>query len=289
MPLTLAIALGWRAQGLAAVVRQLAIAAAASAATFFALSPFLLVEPMTAWRDITANRQIVVDRAVATGAFAPAARYAEMLWTDAAGVPIAVLAIIGCVAALRSMPARAVFLLAFPLPFLLFISNTAPASRYLNPVLPFMALFAAVGVSALASRVSARAPVFWTIAALAAAPALWASVAADVFIRRDDTRTLAQRFVEANVPAGASDPDSALLGGADAVARGTGGSLDREPRRRRGGVDQVPAPARPSIPTRRRRTGSSTSAVAGSTPRRSTSIRRRFPERTGWPRCAGSE
>ena len=68
-------------------MRQLAIAAAASAVTFFALSPFLLVEPMTAWRDITANRQIVVDRAVATGAFAPAARYAEMLWTDAAGVP----------------------------------------------------------------------------------------------------------------------------------------------------------------------------------------------------------
>jgi Dolichyl-phosphate-mannose-protein mannosyltransferase len=214
LPLALAIALGWRAQGLAAVVRQLAIGAAASAVTFFALSPFLLVEPMTAWRDITANRQIVVDRAVATGAFAPAARYAEMLWTDAAGVPIAVLAIIGCLAALRSMPARAAFLLAFPLPFLLFISNTAPASRYLNPVLPFMVLFAAMGVSTLASRVSARAPVFWTIAALAAAPALWSSLAADFFIRRDDTRTLAQRFIEANVPAGASvliQPYSAVL------------------------------------------------------------------------------
>ncbi len=214
LPLALAIALGWRAQGLAAVVRQLAIGAAASAVTFFALSPFLLVEPMTAWRDITANRQIVVDRAVATGAFAPAARYAEMLWTDAAGVPIAVLAIIGCLAALRSMPARALFLLAFPLPFLLFISNTAPASRYLNPVLPFMVLFAAMGVSTLASRVSARAPVFWTIAALAAAPALWSSLAADFFIRRDDTRTLAQRFIEANVPAGASvliQPYSAVL------------------------------------------------------------------------------
>ena len=31
---------------------------------FFALSPFLLVEPRTAWQDIVANRQIVVDRAV---------------------------------------------------------------------------------------------------------------------------------------------------------------------------------------------------------------------------------
>jgi hypothetical protein len=33
-----------------------------SAAVFFALSPFLLVEPGTAWRDITANRAIVIDK-----------------------------------------------------------------------------------------------------------------------------------------------------------------------------------------------------------------------------------
>ena len=38
-----------------------------AAVTFFALSPFLLVEPRTAWQDIVANRQIVVDRAAALG------------------------------------------------------------------------------------------------------------------------------------------------------------------------------------------------------------------------------
>ena len=38
--------------------------AAVSAAVFFVLSPFILLEPATALRDIRANQQIVVDRAV---------------------------------------------------------------------------------------------------------------------------------------------------------------------------------------------------------------------------------
>ena len=38
-----------------------------------------------------------------------------------------------------------------------------------------------------------------------------ASVASDRFIRRDDTRTLAQRFIEANVPAGATILIATLL------------------------------------------------------------------------------
>ena len=45
-------------------MRRIAIAAAVSGAVFFLLSPFILVEPGTALRDIRANRQIVVDRAV---------------------------------------------------------------------------------------------------------------------------------------------------------------------------------------------------------------------------------
>ena len=50
--------------------------------------------------------------------------------------------------------------------------------------------------------------------AVAALPGLLASVASDRFIRRDDTRTLAQRFIEANVPAGSTiltQPYSAVL------------------------------------------------------------------------------
>jgi Dolichyl-phosphate-mannose-protein mannosyltransferase len=214
VPLSLVIWQGWRSQGIGRCLQQLALAGAASLVSFLALSPFLLIEPMTAWRDISANRQIVIDRAVTSGAFAPAARYIEMLWSDAAGQPVALLAAVGVVWMLRTAPARALLLLAFPVPFLLFIANTAPATRYLNPVLPFVVLFAAWTISAIASRAGGRPAVFWLVVVLAAAPALRASVAADMFIRQADTRTLAQHYIEANLPQGSTiliQPYSAVL------------------------------------------------------------------------------
>jgi hypothetical protein len=205
VPLTLVIVRGWRAHGYQACLRELIVAGVTSAVAFFALSPFILVEPMTAWRDITANRQIVIDRAVTTGAFAPAIRYADMLWRDALGPPVAVLALIGTVWMLASAPARALLLLAFPIPFLLFIANTAPASRYLNPVLPFVALFAAWSLSQVALRAGRHGTAVFALGvAVAAAPGLLASVESDRFFRQDDTRTLAQRFIEANIPDGAT-------------------------------------------------------------------------------------
>jgi hypothetical protein len=215
IPLSLVIVQGWRSRGVMASVRGLACGGAASLVIFFALSPYLLVEPLTAWRDITANRQIVIDRAVTAGAFAPAARYLEMLWTDAVGQPIALLGLVGVMWMLISAPARAILLLAFPVPFLLFIANTAPASRYLNPVLPFLVLFAAWALSNLISRFGGRRPaLFWIAVALAATPGALASVESDLFLRRDDTRTLAQRFIEANVPDGSTiltQPYSSVL------------------------------------------------------------------------------
>jgi len=214
-PLAWVVFQRWRNSGWSVVVRQLAVAATAMVAAFLLLSPFLMVEPVTAWRDITANRAIVVDRAMASGAFTPALRYLEILWTDSIGAPVLVLALAGAVTMLIAAPARAVLLLAFPVPFLLFISNTFPASRYLNPVLPFLVLFAAWTLSNLMSRFDGRRPaLFWIAVALAATPGALASVESDLFLRRDDTRTLAQRFIEAHVPPGATiltQPYSSVL------------------------------------------------------------------------------
>jgi len=214
IPLAIAVVQGWRPKGLRVSAAQLVVAAAASAVVFFALSPFILVEPLTAWRDITANRQIVIDRAVSTGAFAPASRYLEMLWVDAVGQPVALLAAAGVIGMLLASPAQAVLLLAFPLPFLFFISNTAPASRYLNPILPFVALFAAWAVAQLSARFGSRPAVFWVAVAIASAPALRSSINADLFLRQTDTRTLAQAYIESNLPSGATiltQPYSAAL------------------------------------------------------------------------------
>ena len=173
-------------------MRQIAAAAAASAASFFALSPFLLVEPLTALRDMTANRAIVVDRAVAGGAFGPAARYGSMLWHDTMGAPVIVLAVAGALWMLAVDRRRAILLLAFPVPFLLFIANTAPASRYLNPVLPFVAVFAGWALARLSARFNAGPAAFWVVLLVAALPGGLASIRSDRFFRQDDTRTLAR-------------------------------------------------------------------------------------------------
>jgi len=204
VPLTFAIVAGWRSHGLPALARHMGLAAFASAVMFLVLSPFIALEPLTAWRDITANREIVVDRAVASGAFAPGLRYLEMLWSDSVGLPIIVLAAAGVAWMLVRSPARATLLLAFPVPFLLFIANTAPASRYLNPVLPFVTLFAAWTIVEAASRLRVRAVTFWLAVGVATAPALAGSLRTGQFFRQDDTRALAERYVEERIPAGTS-------------------------------------------------------------------------------------
>jgi hypothetical protein len=206
----LALPLAWvvfqagRHRGWRHVVKGTATAAGASAVVFFALSPFLLVEPMTAWRDITANREIVMDRAVATGAFAPAVRYLEMLWFDAMGTPVVLLGLTGSAWMVFAAPGRAVLLLSFVVPFFLFISNTHPSSRYLNPLLPLLAVMAGWALSQAAHRLRLAPWVFWAVVAGCALPPAITSARAGHFFRQTDTRTLALEFVEREIPSGSS-------------------------------------------------------------------------------------
>jgi hypothetical protein len=123
-------------------------------------------------------------------------------------------------------------LLAFPVPFLFFISNTVPASRYLNPVFPTCALLAAISVVELmpggAVRValatarrpgsvsglpparrqvaaSGRGQVFpLLIALLMSLPGLIEALRIDLFFRQADTRSLALAAIEQTVPPGST-------------------------------------------------------------------------------------
>jgi 4-amino-4-deoxy-L-arabinose transferase-like glycosyltransferase len=207
LPLALAVMARYRAKSWRLAGARLAAAAAAMAAVFLLLSPFLLVDAGTAWRDIVANREIVVDRARALegGVIAGAGRYLRLLWLDAVGFPVAALSVLGAVMLAWRAWRHAVILLAFPVVFLLFIGNTVPASRYLNPVIPFLALLGAYAVVRIAAITGER--VRWiavlALAFGAALPAVNKSIRADEFFTQTDTRTLAQRFLEAHVPANA--------------------------------------------------------------------------------------
>jgi len=203
-PLVWAIVQRWRGAGTRVVLRHLVAAAIVSTIVFFALSPFVLVEPITAMRDIIANRQIVIDRAVHDQPFAPLGRYMEMLWMDSMGGIVVAFGVAGATCMAFVAPARAVLLLLFPLSFLLFIANTAPASRYLNPMLPSIAILAAWMIDHLASTFRVSRVAAWIVILAAVLTPLRESVRVDQFFRTDDTRTVALRFVHDHVAAGAT-------------------------------------------------------------------------------------
>ena len=200
----LAIPLAWSAwrggRDAGDSARRVALAAVVSGAVFFLLSPFILAEPGTALRDIRANRQIVVDRAVdQMGYLASAARYGRML-LDTTGAA-AGCAIIGMSVLMRRRERRTLWLLAFSLPFLAFIASTVPASRYLVPVMPFIAVLAGIGIAEMWQTWRRTAQLVFVIAFTIAG---LASLRADAFIRQADTRTLALEYIRSHIPAGAT-------------------------------------------------------------------------------------
>jgi hypothetical protein len=185
---------------------MLAVAAIATIAGFIIGTPFFFVEPQTALRDIVAVREIDIDRAVeSTGAFTSFARYADILFRDAVGWPVCMLAAIGFVWAIVADARRGLVLGTFTAAFLVFVSNTVPMSRYLNVILPLMGLAAAYAIVRISRTLGPRAPAAATaLTALAMTPGLITGVKTDLFFRQTDTRTLARQYVESNIPSGAS-------------------------------------------------------------------------------------
>jgi hypothetical protein len=185
-------------------------AGAASIVAFVATSPYFLRELGTVVRDMVAVRQIDMDRAVAqAGAFSSLGAYLHMIATDAIGWSTALLAVAGGLLAFTGEGRRAWLLLSFPFAFLAFLAITVPMSRYLNPLLPSLALAAAVALKrrrTSSDKNHERIPgVFFVAVVVAiAVPGLLGSLRADEFYRQADTRTLAREFIARTAPAGAT-------------------------------------------------------------------------------------
>ncbi len=176
-------------------------------AGFLLGTPFIVTEPAIALRDMAGVREVNFDRALATGGpLTSIWPYLVMLATDAMGWPVFAFAVVGAALALRADWRRGLLLVAFPLSYLAFISHTVPMSRYLDCVLPVVVVAAGYGVMAVLGMVQARATRYAPAAAvavigLAALPGLLLSIRSNQFFAQDDTRTLAQGFIEREVPA----------------------------------------------------------------------------------------
>jgi hypothetical protein len=187
---------------MAGIARRLAAAGLACAAAVILTSPFVFLDFGRALQDVTSNHDIVMGRV--TTWFGAAPFYLGWLARDAAGVIAFVLAIAGGIVAAASDRRRAALALAFPVAFFLFIANTFPASRYLNAVVPFVALFAGRAMAGLAMAGPTMRRVAWVVLALASVPAGLASLHIDRFFQETDTRTLARQWIERELPSGTS-------------------------------------------------------------------------------------
>lgn len=129
------------------------------------------------------------------------------------GLALLALAILGflarLVSVLRTRDRVSLLLLSFPLLYYLLMGSTRHYfARYALPLVPFMALFAAEAAVAVADWVKARwgAKLGWglmaALAMVASAQPLAYSIRHGVLLTRQDTRTLAKYWIEANIPEG---------------------------------------------------------------------------------------
>jgi hypothetical protein len=140
------------------------------------------------------------------GAFPSLVAYLQMLWGDAIGWPVAAAALAGTAGALMTDWRRAVLLVAFPVPFLMFIAHTVPESRYLNAMLPMVSVAAGLALVRTGESLLPAAPLAAAagLVGAAAIPGLLGSARSNIFFAETDTRTLAKTFIEREVPAGSS-------------------------------------------------------------------------------------
>ena len=177
----------------------------AAAAGFFMGSPFIPFELQRALADVAHVREVDVDRAMVGGRFTAVVPYLRILLWDAMGWPVWIAAAVGFVWALVSDWRRGILLVSFFVPFFAFIANTVPMSRYLNVVLPLVAVaagFALVRAGRMFGPASSLAVPVLAVAALV--PGLIGGMQWDLFLRRTDTRTLASDFITSRIPAGSS-------------------------------------------------------------------------------------
>ncbi|MBI2461964.1 MAG: glycosyltransferase family 39 protein [Candidatus Rokubacteria bacterium] len=202
---------GWRRL----VGREPGLAVGAAAAGFALGTPYAVLTPGAFWRGVMSEvREVGSVQFGNEGALPGYLFHLVHSLPEAMGLPLLGLALGGLGWALYARAPRELVLLAFPLPYFLLIGSwSARFERYALPLLPFLALWAALALVALAGRLRQGGPRLaarWRpglglalAAGLLVAPEVARITYFHVLLTRADTRVLAGEWIERHIPPGA--------------------------------------------------------------------------------------
>jgi hypothetical protein len=192
----------------ARALRGAALAAGLALAVFVLANPHAVVSFDEFWSDVSKQEQAASGFGKLGLDYDSGVLYYLWVLTWGLGwVPLAA-ALAGAVAAVRDDLRRALFLVPWPLVFLLYMGlQERFFGRWLLPAFPALAILAGLAAVRALDLVRARRPRLLGAAAAAVAVALAAqglyySVHSDRVLSRDDTRNLARAWMAANVPPG---------------------------------------------------------------------------------------
>jgi len=192
----------------AEALRGAALAAGLALATFLIANPHALLSWDEFWADVSKQEEAASGFGkLGLDNDSGVLYYLEVLTWGFGWVPLAA-ALAGAVIAFRDNLRRALFLVPWPLLFIVYMGTQERFfGRWLLPALPAFAILAGLAATRLLDAVPARRPGLAAVVAAVVAVALGAqglyySVHVDRVLSRDDTRNLARAWMSANVPPG---------------------------------------------------------------------------------------
>lgn len=187
---------------------NLLLAAALFTISFFATSPYVLLDRANFWVGFNYERLHMQIGHFGLDATPPLLYYARVMTGSLLGWPLTLLAMAGMVWALVvRRQGWALVLAIFPVVYVTLISSwSMKAERYILPLLPLAAVFATALLAAGCERLRGRQR-FLPVTAMAAGVILLAAPSLVAYQRnlarlRGDTRTVSREWIETNVPPG---------------------------------------------------------------------------------------
>jgi hypothetical protein len=188
-------------------LRGMALAAIAGAAAFVLANPHALLSFDEFWTDVRKQEEAASGFGkLGLDYDSGLAYYVWVLTWGLGWVPLAA-AVAGAVRAFAEDVRRALFLVPWPLVFILYMgAQERFFGRWLLPAFPALALLAGLAfvraVDLLGGRPRAQGALATLLAAVLLAQGGFYSVHSDRVLSRDDTRNAARAWMAANVPAG---------------------------------------------------------------------------------------